>query len=88
MKIEYDAQADALYIQLREGNAVETIQTGKYVYIDLDEQAQPLGIEMLFVKRYLALSDLTSITFNIFDAIQELAPVIREDQTPYNTDEA
>jgi uncharacterized protein YuzE len=31
MKIEYDPQADALYIQLREGEIAETVETNKYI---------------------------------------------------------
>ena len=88
MKIEYDAQADALYIQLREGETAETVQANKYIYVDLDETGQPLGIEILFAKRHLALSDLTSITFNILGAVQQAPLVMRDDQTPYKTDEA
>ena len=88
MKIEYDAQADALYIQLRDGEVVETVESSKYVYVDLDEEGQPLGIEILFVKRHLALSDLTSITFNIFEAAQQVAPVMREEQSSYKTEES
>jgi uncharacterized protein YuzE len=87
MKIDYDAQADALYIQLREGEVAETVATSQYAHVDLDEAGRPLGIEILFVKRHLALSDLTSITFNIFQAAEQNPVMIREDKTSYGPDE-
>jgi uncharacterized protein YuzE len=64
MIIEYDPQADAMYIQLRKGDIVETVETNKYIYTDVDQDGWPLGIEILFVKRHLALEDLSSVTFN------------------------
>jgi uncharacterized protein YuzE len=88
MKIEYDAAADALYIQLRTGQVAETVQSGKYVQTDLDGVGQPLDIEILFVKRHLALSDLTSITFNILEVVEPATPLIREEQAPYDADQA
>ena len=88
VKIEYDAAADARYIQLRIGEVVETVQSGKYVYTDLDGAGQPLGIEILFVKRHLALPDLTSITINILEVVEPTTPMIREEQAPYDANQA
>ena len=45
-------------------------------------------IEILFVKRHLALDDLTSVTFNLLGAVQQAAPVVGEGQAPYQTGEA
>jgi uncharacterized protein YuzE len=63
MRIDYDPQADALYIQLREGEIAETVEISKYIYADVDQEGQPLGIEILFVKQHLASEDLASVTF-------------------------
>lgn len=87
MKIEYDPQADALYIQLREGKIAETLETSKYIYTDVDEEGRPLGVEILFVKRHLAPEDLTSVTFNLLGTVQQATPVVHEEQTTYHTDE-
>jgi uncharacterized protein YuzE len=65
MQIEYDPQADAIYIQLRNGEVDDTIQVGKYIYADVDSDGVPLGVEILFAGRLLANRDLTSVTFNI-----------------------
>ena len=40
MKIEYDPQADALYIQLRQGEIAETVEISKYIYADVDQEGQ------------------------------------------------
>jgi uncharacterized protein YuzE len=87
MKIEYDPQADALYIQLRKGKIAETVETSKYVYTDVDEEGRPLGIEILFLKRYLAPEDLTSLTFNLLGVMQQSTPVVNEEKAAYNTGE-
>jgi uncharacterized protein YuzE len=87
MKIEYDPQADALYIQLREGEIAETVETNKYIYADVDEEGRPLGIEILFVKRHLAPGDLASVTFNLLSAAQPVTSLVQEEQAGYNTEE-
>jgi len=87
MIIEYDPQADAIYIQLREGNIAETVKTNKYIYADVDQEGQPLGIEILFVSRHLALEDLGSVTFNILNAARQATALLQEDQANYDTDE-
>jgi len=65
MKIEYDPQADALYIELRQGEVQDTLEVGKNLFVDVDEKGEALGIEILYVSRRLAQEDLTSVTFNI-----------------------
>ncbi len=87
MKIEYDPQADALYIQLRKGKIAQTVETSHYIYADLDEEGQPLGLEILFVKRLLKPEDLASITFNILGVAQPATPSVREEPSSYDTDE-
>ncbi len=87
MKIEYDPQADALYIQLRKGKIAQTVETSHYIYADVDEEGQPLGLEILFVKRHLRPEDLTSITFNILGAVQPATPSVHEEPSSYDTDE-
>ena len=47
MKINYDPQADALYIYLRKGNIDESDEVAQGVIIDYDDNGQPLGIEFL-----------------------------------------
>lgn len=65
MQINYDPQADALYIEFRQGEVDDTLEAGKYVYVDVDKDGMPLGLEILFAGRLLAQEDITSVTVNI-----------------------
>ena len=51
MKIEYDQQADAMYIRLRAGKVIESEEVRPGVVFDFDDQGQVLGIEMLDVSQ-------------------------------------
>ena len=59
MQIKYDyaarkrADADAIYIQLRQGEIDDTLNMGKYIHVDVDEEGRPLGLEILFAKHTL-----------------------------------
>ena len=49
MKIEYDHQADAMYIRLRAGSVFEIEEIRPGVVFDFDVDGKLLGIEMLDV---------------------------------------
>ena len=70
MQIDYDPQSDAIYIRLREGEVDDTLETAKYVYVDVDKDGIPLGVELLFAGHLLPKENLTSVTFN-FDNLVE-----------------
>lgn len=70
MKIDYDPQADAIYVQLKEGAVADTLEVSKYIFVDVDEKGIPLGIEILFVSRHLDMKDLTTVTLNIGKAAE------------------
>jgi uncharacterized protein YuzE len=65
MQIDYDPQADAIYVRLRSGEVDDTLTVGKYIYVDVDQDGVPLGLEILFAGRVLAGQDLTSVTVNL-----------------------
>ena len=65
MQIDYDPQADAIYIRLRDGEIDDTQKVSEYIYVDVDEAGTPLGLEILFASRVLAEQDVTSVTLNI-----------------------
>lgn len=75
MQINYDPQADAIYIRLREGTVDNTVEVNKYIYADVDENDIPLGVEILFASRVMATQDLTSISFNVSQNPSFLQPV-------------
>ena len=47
MPIHYDPQADALYIQLRDGAVDNTHEVDRHIYVDVDAEGVPLGLEVL-----------------------------------------
>ncbi len=62
MKIEYDPEADALYIQIRAARADDNIDIEEGVTVDVDEDRHIVGIEILDASKRLSPSDLSSIT--------------------------
>ena len=61
MKITYDTQADALYIQLQEGKFAENREVLEGVILDLGEGGVLLGIEILEASSRFARSDLARV---------------------------
>ncbi|MBM4307001.1 MAG: DUF2283 domain-containing protein [Deltaproteobacteria bacterium] len=62
MKIEYDREADALYIQLREVYVEDNIDVEEGITLDLDENRHIVGIEILDASKKLSLKDMVNIT--------------------------
>lgn len=62
MKIEYDQEADALYIQLRQAEAEDNIDIEEGVTVDLDKDGHIIGLEILDASERLELSNLVNIT--------------------------
>ena len=62
VKIEYDPEADALYIQIREAHPNDNIDIEEGVTVDVDEQGHIVGLEILDASKRLSPSDLSSIT--------------------------
>ena len=62
MKIEYDKEADALYIQLRDARVDDNIDIEEGVTVDLDKNKHIVGLEILDVSKKLSLKDFSNIT--------------------------
>jgi len=76
MRIEYDKEADALYIQLREASVDNNIDIEEGVTVDLDEKKHIVGIEILDASKRLSLKDLVNITIeNLPVEKVETAPI-------------
>lgn len=58
MQIDYDPQADAFYIRLKDGDVDDTLEAGRYVFVDVDSAGVPLGLEMLFAGRMISYAEL------------------------------
>lgn len=50
MKISYDPDADAMYIELVEREVAKTKEVDDNTIIDLDNEGNVIGVEILFVK--------------------------------------
>jgi len=62
LRIEYDREADALYIQLREVYVEDNIDIEEGITLDLDENRHIVGIEILDASKKLSLKDMVNIT--------------------------
>ena len=62
MRIEYDREADALYIQLKAAKVDDNIDIEEGVTVDLDEKRHIVGIEILDASKKLSLQDISNIT--------------------------
>ena len=62
MKIEYDKEADALYILLKEAPVDDNIDIEEGVTVDLDANKHIIGIEILGASKKLSLENITNVT--------------------------
>lgn len=62
MKIEYDPEANALYITLREARIAETAEVTESLSVDLGEDGRPVGIEVLDARELLGSEGLGKVT--------------------------
>lgn len=62
MKIEYDKEADAVYIEFSKGEFAKNKKIDDSTIIDLDEDNNILGIEIINVSRRMPKDFLSNIT--------------------------
>jgi uncharacterized protein YuzE len=61
VKIEYDPEADALYIQIREADVGDNIDIEDGVSVDVDADRHIVGLEILDASKRLTASELANI---------------------------
>ena len=61
MRITYDSEADALYIELRPATPADSLDIEDGVTADLDADGHVIGIEVLDVRERLGRDALTSV---------------------------
>ena len=66
MEIEYDPEADALYIQVREADAADNIDIDDGISVDVDAERHIVGLEILDASKSLTAADLSSIVIHRF----------------------
>ena len=62
MKFEYDEQADAIYITMRDDAIASTREVDENIVIDVGADGKMVGIELLFVSDYLGPDDIDNFT--------------------------
>ena len=62
MRIEFDPEADALYVRFREERPVDNVDIEDGVTVDFDAQRHLIGIEILNVSRRFPSEALSTIT--------------------------
>jgi uncharacterized protein YuzE len=61
MRISYDPEADALYMELRQAIPTDSRDIEEDVTADFDTDGHVIGIEILHVREYLGHEVLTSV---------------------------
>lgn len=61
MKIEYDREANALYVYFREVEVAKSKEVEEGVVVDLDAQGHIVGIEILDVSHRLTTQELVNV---------------------------
>ncbi|MCD6299771.1 MAG: DUF2283 domain-containing protein [Dehalococcoidales bacterium] len=62
MRIEYDREADALYIHLRQAPVEDNVDIEEGVTVDLDAQKHIVGIEILDASTRLSPEELNQVS--------------------------
>lgn len=62
MRIEYDPEADALYIRFRAGKPAQNKDIDEGMTVDLDGRKRVIGIEILNVSRRFPHDVLSTVT--------------------------
>tara|TARA_Y100000310_G_scaffold55785_1_gene51132 strand:+ start:164 stop:373 length:210 start_codon:yes stop_codon:yes gene_type:complete len=63
MEITFDKDADAMYIKFLRGKFAKNKKIDDFTIIDIDENGQVLGIELLDVSKRIPMESLSEINF-------------------------
>ena len=61
MEISYDKEADAMYIEFRDGKFAKNKKIDDFTIIDLDKDGNILGIELLEVSKRMPAESLSKV---------------------------
>ena len=71
MKITYDKEADAMYIEFAEGKFAKNKKIDDLTIIDLDKDGNLLGIEILDVSKRIPLESLSKVQVRNLTVVSE-----------------
>ena len=61
MEINYDKEADAMYIEFMKGEFAKNKKIDDFTIIDLDDKGNILGIELLEVSKRIPIESLAQV---------------------------
>ena len=62
MRIEYDAEADALYVQFKDVRPDDNVDVEEGVTVDLNDEGHIVGLEILDAAERLGLESLMNVS--------------------------
>lgn len=65
MKIQYDKQADALYIYIGKGRIKKTLKARKNILVDLGEKDRVIGVEFYKISRSVPKEKLRNVSVEL-----------------------
>jgi len=65
MKVNFDAEADALYVRFSESEIAETVEVRPGVMLDYDAYGKIVGLEILDTAKNLADADLKRLALEV-----------------------
>jgi uncharacterized protein YuzE len=77
MRITYDTRADAMYIQLREGEFARNKEVEEGVILDLGTEGELLGIELLEASSRVAWSEIAKVVIEMPLHLAAPEPLLR-----------
>jgi len=69
-RVRYDAEADAMYLRLRDGAIAETVEVAEMVYVDVDKDGHPIGVEFVVASDFLPFLSRPGGEFTIPERLQ------------------
>ncbi|HWV87361.1 MAG TPA: DUF2283 domain-containing protein [Capillimicrobium sp.] len=78
---QYDPEADALYVRLRDGERDRAIEIDDALYVDVDAEGRALGIEILYPELGMDLEAVAS-RFQLHDQLPAIVAAIADAHAP------
>jgi uncharacterized protein YuzE len=82
---EYDPQADALYVRVREGTRARTVELDERHYVDVDDEGAALGFEVLYPRMGIRLAELCHSWPLMVDEVADAITAVLGQSAPMTT---
>lgn len=68
MLVQYDKDADAMFIKFKEGKYHESKEINANIILDIEKNGKIIGIEILNASKVLSKESLSKVTFEMLTA--------------------